>query len=64
MGKESKKVLLLHEVVEECDTNIEIIFAGMTLISAVIKTIKEEGDAGYEAAEHAKMMVINEVKEL
>jgi hypothetical protein len=50
--------------VDECDTNSEVIFAGMALMSAVIQVIKADGDAGYEAAEYAKMMIIKEVKEL
>jgi hypothetical protein len=64
MSDDNKVVCLLHEVVDECDTNSEVIFAGMTLISAVIKGVKADGSAGYEAAEYAKMMIIKEVKEL
>jgi len=65
MSDDNKVVCLLHEVVDECDTNSEVIFAGMTLMRAVIKVIKADGgDAGYQAAEYAKMMIIKEVKEL
>jgi hypothetical protein len=64
MSDDNKVVCLLHEVVKECDTNSEVLFAGMTLVSAVIKGVKADGDAGYEDAEYAKMMIIKEVKEL
>jgi hypothetical protein len=64
MSDDYKVVCLLHEVVNECETNSDVIFAGMTLMSAVIKTIKADGDAGYQDAEYAKMMIIKAIKEL
>jgi hypothetical protein len=64
MYDDNKVVCLLHEVVDECETNSEVLFAGMTLVSAVIKGVKADGDAGYQDAEYAKMMIIKEVKEL
>jgi hypothetical protein len=64
MSDDNKVVCLLHEVVDECDTNSEVIFAGMALMSAVIKGVKADGDAGYQDAEYAKMMIIKEVKKL
>lgn len=54
---------LLHSIVDECDTNSQIIIAGLTLISSVIATIKQE-PGGHEAAEHTKYVLINQLKEL
>ena len=64
MYDDNKVGCLLHEVVKECETSSEVIFAGMTLVSGVIKAVKADGDAGYQDAEYAKMMIIKQVKEL